>query len=81
MDGLTIGRIVHFITASREHLPAIITKVWSQESGCANLRVFRDLTWDQETHTYLDGTYLETSRNYAPSQQDAPGTWHWIERA
>jgi hypothetical protein len=49
-----------------EILPAMVLKVWGQESGCSNLKVMLDGT----------DTYWATSRNFAADK--APGTWHWM---
>lgn len=50
MDGLTEGRIVHYVMPNGEHRPAIVTKVWDRDpvgtSGCANLNVFTDYSND-----------------------------------
>lgn len=42
MDGLIEGRTVHFVMPDGKHTPAIIVKVWNQESGMSNLQVFTD---------------------------------------
>ena len=52
MNGLTEGRIVHFVMPSGQHRPAIIVKVWRvtgagniqdpPENGLSNLTVFVD---------------------------------------
>lgn len=46
--------------------PAMVVGVWSQDSGCSNLKVA------------LDGTdeYWATSRNRDDDKR--PGTWHWM---
>lgn len=75
MDGLTEGRIVHFVLPNGEHRPAIIVRVWSKETGCVNLQVFTDSTNDG-----LDPVEWRTS--VSPSQDGKePYTWHWIEKA
>ncbi len=47
-------------------LPAMVVRVWSQESGCSNLRVI------------LDGTdeYWATSVNYYADKRGS--SWHWM---
>lgn len=59
MEGLTEGRIVHFVMPNGKHRPAIVVQVWrvpysdgpepitkAPESGCSNLQVFSDSTND-----------------------------------
>lgn len=85
MDGLTEGRIVHYVLregrGKGEHRAAIVAKVWrdaagkSPASGCSTLVVF--------TVPMYDGS-LETAREAPSVLFDAsgePGTWHWIEKA
>lgn len=55
MEGLTEGRIVHFVMPNGEHRPAIVVRVWrvkiqtdneftleAPENGCCQLQVFTD---------------------------------------
>jgi hypothetical protein len=53
IDGLTEGRIVHYVMAGQDapsaghqsvgqHRPATIVRTWDKESGCSNLIVFLD---------------------------------------
>jgi hypothetical protein len=74
MDGLTEGRIVHFVTEHGRHLAAIVVKVWSKEHGTVNLTVFNDYAHDMEGNTMQ-----QTSVNYSEDFQ--PNSWHWIEKA
>jgi len=53
MEGLTEGRIVHYVMPDGvEHRPAIVVKVWRKEdgtppdNGVSNLQVFTDGTND-----------------------------------
>jgi hypothetical protein len=53
MEGLTEGRIVHYVMPDGvEHRPAIVVKVWRKENGeppnngLSNLQVFTDGTND-----------------------------------
>jgi hypothetical protein len=92
IDGLTEGRIVHFVMPNGEHRPAIVVRVWGSGpcEGYANLQVFTDGS--------NDATELPTDESPLPYDQvkagmvwvtsvcpddetKAPGTWHWIERA
>lgn len=76
MDGLTEGRMVHFVMPDGEHRPAIVVKVWSKESGVSNLTVFSDWMNDQKS----EGIFWATS--ITPDEENKlPGTWHWIEKA
>lgn len=93
MDGLTEGRIVHFVMPDGKHAPAMIVKVW-QDNGLSNLQVITDGTnafpyTPEETELFkMAGMDLEsvkhghvwvTSRSY--SEEPKLGTWHWIEKA
>ena len=70
MDGLGIGRVVHFTDASGETHAAIVTKVWDQETGCVNLHVFVDNSaWPIK---------LVTSRLFSEARE--PNTWRWPPR-
>lgn len=81
MDGLTEGRIVHYVLpdgrSKGEHRPAIVVKVWNKEIGYVNLQVFTDFSNDGVP--YESGQYWATSVNYSEDPQ--PRTWHWIEKA
>ena len=83
MEGLTEGRIVHFVLPEGQHRAAIIVRVWRQgdgtppANGYSNLAVFMDGTND-----YLGTASCikwETSVEY--SAEPKPRTWHWIEKA
>lgn len=78
MDGLTEGRIVHFVLENGQHRPAIIVKVWNKESGYISLQVFTD--GGNDGVQYASGIYWATSIN--PDEvEKKPRTWHWIEKA
>lgn len=87
MEGLTEGRIVHFVLPDGphvgEHRPAIIVKVWRQgdgtppNNGYSNLVVFMDGKNDGDR--YAGCIRWETSVIY--SADPNPRTWHWIEKA
>lgn len=81
MEGLTEGRIVHYVLEDGpnkgEHRPAIIVKVWSQENGCSNLQVFID--GSNDSVPYSGSVVWKTSRIFDPDHK--PSTWHWIEKA
>lgn len=88
MDGLTEGRMVHYVMPSHQHRPAIIVKVWDHtgNTGTSNLTVFvdgrndvkmEDKDWDPKNPDVLLMRY--TSVVYSEDPQ--PSTWHWIEKA
>jgi len=87
MEGLTEGRIVHFVLLdgphAGEHRPAIVVKVWRKgdgsppDNGYSNLVVFMDGTNDGP---HFGGCiHWATSVEY--SAEPLPRTWHWIEKA
>lgn len=84
MEGLTEGRIVHYVLQNGRnqgsHRPAIVVRDWKQENGLVQLQVFTDARNDfefgQDGH---DGLLWATSVHYSESQE--LGTWHWIEKA
>jgi hypothetical protein len=88
MEGLTEGKIVHFVMSSGEHRPAIIVRVWRDLSGVpegySNLIVFVDGSNDVKrvlAEPFADPvtTVWETSIHYSEGKE--PRTWHWIEKA
>lgn len=83
-DGLTEGRMVHFVTERGEHRPAVVVRVWDKATGYVNIMVFADGSNDGEWGK--PNVVWETSVQYAepPADNDTPvavRTWHWIERA
>jgi len=95
MEGLTEGRIVHYVLDSGEHRPAIVVKVWrypdpdvvdqdgaallNPRNGCSNLQVFTDSDAGAKFNDALPPVMWATSRVYSENKE--PGTWHWIEKA
>lgn len=85
MEGLTEGRIVHFVMPSGEHRPAIVVKIWhvAGERGYVNLVVFvdggNDLHYASSPDKPDQVTLWETSIFYSENKE--PRTWHWIEKA
>lgn len=86
MDGLTEGRIVHFVmhegNSIGQHRPAIVVNAWReistyQNEGRVNLHVFTDFGNDGKQ--YESGAYWATSVPF--SEEPKPYTWHWIEKA
>ncbi len=85
MDGLTEGRIVHFVMENGKHRPAVVVETWQhvpsyQEEGVVNLQVFTDGTNDgYDDHRNAAGIRWETSVHYSEGKEAR--TWHWIEKA
>ena len=73
MDGLTEGRIVHYVMPNGVHRPAVVVHVWDREKGTANLTVFTDPA--------LDGENLRYSVQVEYANRPTPNTWHWVEKA
>lgn len=88
MDGLTEGRMVHYVLTlsdsslhAGEHRPAVVVKVWSTD-GPVNLQVLYDGANDIPYSTAASapsGLLWRTSVPYDPDGK--VGTWHWIEKA
>ncbi len=72
MDGLTVGRVVHYVTPSA-HCAALVIGVVDADTGVVNLAVFQDGL------AYGAGPIQATAVPYAEDPQ--PHTWHWIEKA
>lgn len=92
MEGLTEGRIVHYVLSdydwsqtmksaphAGEHRPAIVVKVWGA-NGTANLQVFTDSNYAQDTNDHRPQVMWKTSVVFDEVEKK-PGTWHWIEKA
>jgi hypothetical protein len=90
MDGLTEGRIVHYVLpddfeskhgVGGRHVPAIVVKVWRQGEtgyppGTVNLQVFVDGSNDDPKGlTHPRWQAWLTSVHF--DESGAPGTWHW----
>lgn len=71
MEGLTEGRIVHFVTPEM-HRAAVITKVWGP-SGTVNLFVFPDGSYPLQNNTPTSIVFNADS--------NVNNSWHWIEKA
>lgn len=77
MDGLTVGRMVHYVAPNGQHLAAIVSKVWG-EAGMVNLNV--QLPGDGDNGAY-DSSPVERCTSVVFSGEPKPNTWHWIEKA
>lgn len=71
MDGLTVGRMVHYVNGDHRHCAAVVTQVWG-DNGTVNLHVFKD-------GSFRD--IPETPTSVLFSEEPKPNTWHWIEKA
>lgn len=94
MEGLTEGRIVHYVLPNGEHRPAIVVRVWryhdpdvvdqdgapllNPRNGCSNLQVFMDADAEAKYNDEMLPVSWRTSVTY--SGENEPGTWHWIEK-
>jgi hypothetical protein len=69
MDGLTVGRIVHFIDLDGTHCAALITALGNDVAlgQCELLVAIPKFGWRDIPSVY-----------YNPHQKQ-PGTWHFIE--
>jgi len=71
MEGLTVGRMVHYFWGSHCRA-AVVTYVWDSNQGVVNLHVLRDGSHPEVPET-------PTSVLYSEKPEEA--RWHWIERA
>lgn len=74
MDGLTEGRIVHFVVNDDTHRAAIVCNVKDKEQGICDLFVF-SMPQDER-----GGFFMHIDSEY-DEQYKEPDTWHWIEKA
>jgi hypothetical protein len=75
MKGLTVGRIVHYVTVDFIHRAAIVTQVPDKAVGIVNLVVF-------STNGAIP-TAMPTEAVFSVrySEEHTGNTWHWIEAA
>jgi hypothetical protein len=81
MEGLTEGRIVHYVLAdgpnAGQHRAAMVVRIWDQRQGYVNLQVFSD--GSNDGGQYANAPVWVTSVQY--SEEAKPRTWHWIKKA
>lgn len=82
MEGLCIGRVVHYVLNSGihvgEHRMALVSGVVDKEVGIINVQVVSDGPGDGHPLYPCGLTWMGHIRH----DDDAlPGTWHWPERA
>lgn len=70
MDGLTVGRMVHFVNEMGTHKAAIVSFVLDHESGIVDLHVMQQDTTQP----------IILVRGIEHSDDARPLSWHWIER-
>ena len=84
MEGVAVGRIVHFVppgeSAGPRHLAAMIVRVWVAETGYVNLTVFPDWGNDKQEYAGGDGGGISWETSVYFSAEPKPRTWHWPER-
>lgn len=76
MEGLTVGRNVHYVTDTGKHLLALVVYVHDKSAGMVNLTVFNDWGYDH-------GDVPCWRQTSVPYNEEGihPDTWHFIERA
>lgn len=84
MEGVTEGRIVHYVLSNGDHRAAIIARVFAggEMTGVVNLYVFLDGENDKHVPhgaEYAPGIVWATSAHYDEAG-DKEHTWHWPER-
>lgn len=72
MEGLTEGRMVHYVVNGL-HRAAVVTRVWDTVGGLVNLYVFPDGTTPLTNETPVSVRFDATASK--------SNTWHWIEKA
>lgn len=82
MEGLTEGRIVHYVLPGslNQCRPAIVVKVWRlNNDGMVNLQVFLD--GNNDAPDSINGNYIQWKTSVEYSEERKDGTWHWVEKA
>jgi hypothetical protein len=87
MEGLTIGRIVHYVMESGlsqgAHRPAIVVRDWNKENGLVQLQVFTDSMSDRyvaDDYEFGNSPNVLHRASVRYSENKEEGTWHWPER-
>lgn len=76
MDGITEGRIVHYVAYNGRHLAAIITGYSVDKPGNCNLAVFTDMANVNGDQSGGVQFHFNVHHDETPT----PGRWHWPER-
>ena len=74
MDGLTEGRMAHYVAYNNRHLVSIVIGVNGTK---ADLAVFTNMSNVNGVKNFG----LQFHQDIEFSQEPKPGTWHWIEKA
>lgn len=78
MQGLTEGRVVHYVAYNGRHLAAMVIGTYLDGlDSCADLVVYTNMTNAAGKKNF--GVQFHQDVRY--SEDKMPGTWHWIERA
>lgn len=93
MQGLTNGRIVHYVMQADDyteegcyagsgrahHRPAIVVENWGNDKGDSNSPAVNLIIFaDAPNDGHPSGTFCRTSVCYSEGKE--PGTWHWPEK-
>lgn len=89
--GLIEGKLCHYVLQNGTHRPAIIVKVWwvggegeihtSPENGMSNMQVFMDADEDDAGYDARPYPLTRMKTSVLYDETNAPGSWHWIEKA
>lgn len=84
MDGLTPGRMVHYVMTE-------IDAAWEELSDgrpgahraavVVSVAVTEAFPVTANLHVHTDSSHVLWRRNVPYSEGNEPGTWHWIEKA
>lgn len=74
MDGLTEGRMCHYVAYNNRHLASIVIGFKDDK---ADLAVFTNMSNVNGVKNFG----LQFHQEIAYSETKEPGTWHWIEKA
>ena len=75
MEGLTEGRMVHYVAYNNRHLAGII--IGHNDGINADLAIFTNMSNVNGVKNFG----LQFHQDIAYSEAKEPGTWHWIEPA
>jgi hypothetical protein len=83
MEGLTEGRMVHYVTYNNRHLAAIVIGHMEGATALKHPISFADLAvfMNMDKVNGLKNFGLQFHSQVAYSEDKEPGTWHWIEKA
>lgn len=74
MEGLTNGRIVHYVSETRDNVASIVVYVEDKENGIVTLLSLYDPKHDPRSDVF------EINGNCKYSKEPHIGTWHWIPK-